>query len=306
MPDPKHPEASVIICVRNGGATIRRQLEALDAQEDAPAFEVIVVDNGSTDDTLDVVREWQARTRHATDEIRIVDAGGRPGIPRARNIGATAARGRRLLFCDADDRVCPGWVAAFVRGVDDGQLAGGRILAFDGQGVEHPEVFGPGLMESPYLPHVGNANCAVDRAAFFAAGGYDESLPRYGFEDVDLSWRMQEAGFPIVYVPGAVVHFTMSGAGTSLRKKFMLGRGRVLMASRYPLYDNRRYTARVVLRDVISTSLGALRASLRQRSVDRASAGRVVAAVGRVHGYIDYVLLRRLPERELLGTGRDS
>lgn len=305
MVDSQFPDVSVVLCVRNGAATIRAQLDTLDAQADAPAFEVVLVDNGSTDGTTALLHEWASGTEHAAAQIHVVDAGTTPGLPRARNRGALAATGRVLAFCDADDEVDPGWVAAMARAIDGDQLAGGRIHAVDSQGNDRPEMFRPGLIGTPYLPHVGGANFAVSRKAYFAVGGFDESLPPYGFDDVDFSWRVQEAGFPLIYVPDAVVRFTVSDAGASLRKKFLLGKGRVLMARRYPDYDSTEYTAAEVLRTLGSTSAAALTSSVRRRSLDRQLAGRVVAAAGRVNGYLAYSALGKMPERKLL-TVRDD
>lgn len=296
MSDP--PDVSVIVCVRDGARIIGHQLAALDAQVDAPAFEIVVVDNGSRDATRSVVRSWARRDTHAATSVHLVDGGSAPGIPRVRNLGARTARGRVLAFCDADDEVDPGWVAAMAAAVDDDQLAGGLILARTRDGAPRHDTFGPGLIATPYLPHVGNCNCAISRETFFAVGGYDESLPRYGFEDVDLSWRVQEAGHPIVFVPDAVVRFTLSGTGTALRKRLQLGEGRVLMAHRYPLYDPVAYTPR---RAAIDLSLAVRRTAagaVRTRRVDRADASLCVSSLGRLLGAIR-IAVRGVPDRKL-------
>lgn len=293
-------EASVVLCVRNGATSIRRQLDALDAQVGAPDFEVVVVDNGSTDGTREIVRAWQTEAGHAARAIVLLDAGDPPGLPRSRNLGAASARGRVVLACDADDEVGPNWAAAMMRALDGDQLAGGRLLAVDSRGNSRTDLFGPGLIATPYLPHVGGANFAVSRRVFFAVGGFDESLPPYGFDDVDFSWRVQEAGFPIIYVDDAEVRFTVSDAGASVRKRFLLGKGRVLMAQRYPRYDSTRYTARLVLGDVVRSAMDLVRRSATSRRIDRRAAGRVIAATGRIAGYLAYVVLGRAPTPALM------
>lgn len=292
-------EVSVIICVRNGAATIRRQLEALDAQRDAPSFEVIVVDNGSTDGTPAIVRAWIDAEGHQHVRARLVDAGRRPGIPRARNVGAGAATGRILAFCDADDVVDHDWVAAFSAAVRVDGLAGGRILAVDANGTPKPGVFGAGLIATSYLPHVGNCNCAISRNLFHAVGGYDESLPRYGFEDVDLSWRVQEAGFPLIYVDDAVVRFTLSSDAASIRKRFRLGQGRVLMARRFPEYDPQQYTVRSTATDLVGDAAHLVKTGLRTHRFERQGAARLVAGAGRVVGAIRYAGSKTPPRRLL-------
>lgn len=293
-------EVSVIICVRNGASTIRRQLDALDRQVRHPSFEVIVVDNGSSDETRRVVGSWMAASAHAGRPVRLVDGPRRAGIPRTRNAGALAAVGRVLAFCDADDEVEPGWVGSLARAVNEDQLVGGRILACSVGGRLLPGMFGDGLIATRYLPHVGGCNFALSRKTYLAVGGFDESLPAYGFEDVDFSWRVQRAGFSIGYEGAAVVHFTVSDNRASVKKKFALGRGRVLMAARYPQYDPTRYTVRTTLRDLrreLATTLGI---ALRERRADRRRLGQVVALLGRVVGSVQYRGGRRLPARKLL------
>lgn len=147
------PEVSVIICVRNGARTIRRQLDALDAQVDHPPFEVIVVDNGSTDDTVAVVERWLRERGPVDAPGHLVDASTRPGIPYARNQGALAARGRLLAYCDADDRVHPRWVGAMHRALARDGIVGGRIEGISPSGKPLPHTFPHGLNVTEYLPH---------------------------------------------------------------------------------------------------------------------------------------------------------
>lgn len=291
-------DVSVVICALNEERRIGRQLAALDAQVDAPAFEVIVVDNGSTDRTIAVVQEWIRSSPHAAVGMQVVDASSTPGIPAARNAGARAAKGRVLAYCDADDEVQPGWVAAIARGVQRDILAGGRLIAFEPDGSCRGDLYGR-LVATSYLPHVGGANFAVERKTYFDVGGFDESLPRYGFDDVDFSWRIQEAGHPIVYLPDAVVHFSLSGSRASVRKRFELGKGRVLMARRFPRYDATEYTVLSTVRDAGRAGGRLLRTLVTQRRLDNRLASQAVAAAGRVAGAIVY-RKGTTPPRQLL------
>ena len=234
-------EVSVIICVKNGRGTIGRQLDALAAQAGAPGFEVVVVDNRSDDGTARYVSQWaREQGLGAIAHLTIVPALARQLILYARNVGVVSARGDLLLFCDADDEVRPTWVSEHYRHRHEHDAAGGRILGRRANGVEVPQAFPDGLIETGYLPHAGGANFAVHRDVCLAVGGYDESLPRYGFEDVDFSWRVQEAGYRLGYVPTAVVDFSLAEASASVRKRFLLGKGRVLMAHRYLAMTVRR------------------------------------------------------------------
>lgn len=292
-------EVSVVLCALNEEKRIGRQLRALDAQTGAPDFEVIVVDNGSTDRTADVVRAWIGNEGRLAESAALVDASSTPGIPAARNAGARAATGRVLAFCDADDEVQPGWVAAIARAVEGDVLVGGRVIAVDAHGKPTGDLYGQGLVATRYLPHISGANFGIGRAAYFAVGGFDESLPRYGFDDVDFSWRVQEAGHRVVYASDALVHFTLSGAGASISKRFQLGQGRVLMARRFPRYDSAPYTVRSTIAELLRAGGSLAGTLIRRRTIDRREASRAVAAAGRVVGAMRYRGVDGAPPRRL-------
>ncbi|MBB1513190.1 glycosyltransferase [Tessaracoccus sp. MC1627] len=226
-------EVSVVICVLNGAATIRRQLDALDAQRGHPPFDVLVVDNGSTDATPTLIAEWQSRPGAPTRKLAI-EAHERRNIPYARNVGAMTTTGRIIAYCDADDRVDPAWVKAIADCLSGDGILGGRIEGVSPRGEPKPDTFPHGLTRTPYLPHGGNCNLAITRSCFDAIGGYDETLPRYGFEDVDICWRAQEAGFPMTYCPEAVVYFSISPKTKAIKKEFLIAQARVAMAHRHP------------------------------------------------------------------------
>lgn len=292
-------DVSVVICVRDEEHRIVRQLKALDAQIDHPSFEVVVVDNGSTDGTAEVVRAWIRDEAHAATTCRIVDAATARGIPAVRNVGTAAAVGRVIAFCDADDEVRPQWVGAMARAVRPGTMVGGRTIARTVAGEPRPDVFGDGLIGTGYLPHASGCNMALERADLLRIGGCDESLPRYGFEDVELSWRAQEAGLQLQYAPDAVVDFSLSESAASVRKRFRLGQGRVLMARRYPRYDAQPHTLADELRSVGGEGRRAVVSTLRARSVDRSAASRTIAAAGRVVGALRYPARKGAPAPQL-------
>ena len=99
---------SVIIPCLNAANTIAVQLDALAAQQWDQPWEVIVADNGSTDDSIAIIERYKTTLPH----LRIADASARRGQPYALNVGAMAATGEALAFCDADDEVAPGWLSA--------------------------------------------------------------------------------------------------------------------------------------------------------------------------------------------------
>src|SRR5947209_1654663 len=116
-------DASVILCVRNGAQTIAAQLEALTRQMCPCEWELLIVDNGSTDNTIEIVDQWRERI----PALRVVPALERAGLAYARNVGAAAARGDVLAFCDADDVADSGWLAGLIAGARQADLVGGSL-----------------------------------------------------------------------------------------------------------------------------------------------------------------------------------
>lgn len=195
----------------NAASSIGRQLEALSRQTFSGRWEVIVVDNGSTDGTARAARSWADRL----PQLRVVDAPERQAHTFARNTGARAASGEWLLYCDADDVVEPGWVAAYAEHADghpDCDLMGGLV---DTRTLNDPAGAGGWRQDPPpdrlpdkmgFLPLAIGANLAVRASVFEALGGWNEAYA-YGSNDVEFSWRAQIAGHRLCFVPGAVVAF---------------------------------------------------------------------------------------------------
>lgn len=233
MPASSPPVVSVVIPVRNGGDLFRVQLDALAAQEDAPAFEVIVSDNGSTDDTVTIARSYAGRL-----DLRIVDSGDRPGVSHARNVGAKAARAAYVLFCDADDMVSPGWVRAMAEGLAVDDIVGGPL---DPEQLSEPEALvrraTPPSDALPvsmrFLPYATGANMGVRSAVMAALGGFETAYQR-GHEEVDFAWRAQLAGWTIGFVPDALLHYRLRGSlRDTMRQTFHYGRTHTQLFSRH-------------------------------------------------------------------------
>jgi GT2 family glycosyltransferase len=190
---------SVVMAVRNGLPWLDEQLRALAAQECDADWEVVIAENGSTDASADTARAWETRS----GVIRLVDASARRGPAAARNIGAGFARGDLLAFCDADDVVRPGWLQAMSKALGGADVVAGAFdlgSLNDGErGVPTPAV----TRQLGHLPAGLAANLGVTRRAFDAVGGFDENL-QVG-EDIDLCWRLQQAGFTFTTELEAVV-----------------------------------------------------------------------------------------------------
>jgi len=117
---------SVIIAARNAGATIREQLVALTSQSWPHGGEIIVADNGSTDNTAEIVRT-EASALGGDVTISLVDCRQVAGAGYARNVGARLAQFDHLAFCDADDVVDAVWVTAIGRALEEHEAVGGRL-----------------------------------------------------------------------------------------------------------------------------------------------------------------------------------
>lgn len=196
---------------------------------------MLVADNGSTYGTRDVVRD----AARGPAEVRLVDASGIRGAGAARNAGARAARGRDLLFCDADDVVAPGWVDALHGALEGADVAAGRLEwerlnSRAAQGSRAlPQV--DGLQYTEPLPRLGSAsssNLAVRRTLFDRLGGFDVRA-RY-LQDTDLCWRAQLAGGALAFEPDAVVHMRLrDGLVGAWRQGRGSGMGQRWLAARY-------------------------------------------------------------------------
>ncbi len=213
--DQVHP-ASIIIPAWNGKEYIDDCLNSLLAQ-DYPDFEVIVVDNGSSDATPDLVAEHFPTVTVIRNERNLGFAGG-------VNVGLRAARGEVFVLFNQDAVAEPGWLAALVSGLlaaPDIGIAGSKILDIDGKTIQHaggyltmpqalPSHFGIGQAEtgqydqSKDVDFVTGAAFAVRREVLQSIGFLDESFYFY-FEDVDYCYRARAAGFRIVYLPDAVL-----------------------------------------------------------------------------------------------------
>ena len=276
---------SVVIPARNAAGTLPFQLEALRRQDHDGDWEVVVADDGSTDGTGAVAAAFGASL-----PVRVVDTGPRRGPAAARNAGARAAAGTRLLFTDADDVAAPGWLHGLAR--SSHLFATGPIPRFRGRGRPPDGLLG--LASRPptllgYLPYAPGANLAIDAACFAALGGFDESL-RVG-EDVDLSWRAQLAGQELAFVADAIVHKRDDDrAWQELRRHYHYGRADAVLYRRYrdrgaPGPDAgaaaRAYAA-IGARVAVACRPGAGRSDERRRLVQQLGrrAGRLAGSLG--------------------------
>ena len=219
---------SVIVLNYNGRRWLRPCLDALAAQRGAPPFDVIVVDNASTDGSAEAVREYIQETaavakKSAFGALHLVEAGANLGFAAGNNLGARTARGATLAFLNNDTVVEPDWLARLhgalttqpqfalatsrlvflddpstVDSAGDGYLRAGGAFKH-GYGGRADDA----LMSREVFGACGGA-FLTRRDVFEALGGFD---PRFFmvYEDVDLSYRARLLGFRCWYAADAIV-----------------------------------------------------------------------------------------------------
>lgn len=210
------PTCSIIIPTYNAAPLLNRCLDALFGHPPAIPHEVIVVDDGSTDDTFRVLAEWG-------EAVRVVHSLENAGFAVACNAGAAASAGGYLVFLNNDTRPRHGWLdalAAYAEANPEAAAVGARLLYPDDT-VQHAGVVfcqdgyprhlyagfpcgHPAVSRARKLQAVTAACILIRREAFDRVGGFDEAY-RNGFEDVDFCLRLGEAGGEIHYCPECVV-----------------------------------------------------------------------------------------------------
>jgi GT2 family glycosyltransferase/glycosyltransferase involved in cell wall biosynthesis len=220
------PRASVIVPVYNHFHHTRTCLAALAACGDATPFEVIVVDDGSTDETRSRLESLDGLRYHRNTENL--------GFIGACNAGAQLARGEHLVFLNNDTAVQPGWLDALLatfRDHADVGLAGAKLVYPDGRlqeagGIVFSDASGwnYGRFEDPADPrfnfvrevdYCSGAAIAVPRALFERFGGFDPLYAPAYYEDTDLAMKVRAAGLRVLYQPASVVvHFEGVTSGT--------------------------------------------------------------------------------------------
>ena len=213
---------SVVVPALDCETVIETQLDALAAQDYKGDWEVLVVDNGSTDGTVEVAKAYADRLPN----LRIIDASSRRGVSHARNCGARAADGELILICDADDRVRPSWVRKMAEASRTLDVIGGYLDTKQLNDVETR------AWRNPFSPRPCRAACSttsrsrsaptsgVTRACFEAIDGWGEEYV-CGGDDVDFSWRAQQAGFRLGMAPGAVIDYRYRAGLSALYRQFL-------------------------------------------------------------------------------------
>lgn len=221
---------SVVIPVGRVDDDLPLQLDALARQSYDGAWELVLSLN--TDD----VAERQALSRlveqHRPEDARftveIVDSSATRSASHARNVGADAASGELLLFCDGDDIADEDWMVELLAALDSADAVGGfleeDLLAVPGQEDWRPPATPGALPRFLDFPYLVSANMGVARSVFHAVGGFDITLIRG--EDIAFSWDLIERGTELAYAPDAVIHYRhRRGLWPMMKQHYLYGRG---------------------------------------------------------------------------------
>lgn len=226
------PRISVIVCTRNGSATLRACLESL-AALNYPEFEVLVIDDGSTDASAEIAQSFSQVRYHRQEHA---------GLSVARNFGAQLATGAILAYTD-DDCIAHGdWLLHLSHAFAEKTVvaAGGpNIPPPPRNRVERVVAAAPGapahvLLDDIEAEHLPGCNLAIRKDALGRIGGFRAEFMAAG-DDVDVCWRLREAGGRLVFVPGAMVwHHRRFTVRAYLRQQSGYGHAEALLMKTHP------------------------------------------------------------------------
>ncbi|MCS6813622.1 MAG: glycosyltransferase family 2 protein [Cyanobacteria bacterium] len=235
---------SVVIPTYNRKPILAKCLMAMEQQVlpsdgSIAGYEVVVVDDGSTDDTLDWLHQHQAELPH----VRLI-CQNHQGPAAARNLGVEQAKGDTIVFIDSDLVVVPGFLHAHAQGLQQGgerAFTYGRVINtcnFDDPTSE------PYKLTDFSAAYFATGNVAIARHWLEKAGLFDVSFSQYGWEDLELGVRLKQLGLKLVKCPNAVGYhwhppFTLTQIPSLIDKEIQRGRMGVVFYQKHPTWEVR-------------------------------------------------------------------
>lgn len=231
---------SVVVPVYNGAAVLPRCLDAL-ARQTVPghSFEIVVVDDGSTDDTAHLFEQWRKSHSHISSRlIRQENAG--PAA--ARNRGAEAAVGSLVFFTDADCAPEAHWIEKMLAAFEDENVAGAKGAYLSDQSglvarfvqAEYEDRYDR-MRGQAQIDFIDTYSAAYRRDVFLENDGFDPVFPTASVEDQEFSFRLADRGYRLVFVPDARVrHIHDETLAEYARRKYFIGYWKALVTRRYP------------------------------------------------------------------------
>jgi GT2 family glycosyltransferase len=225
--------ASIIIPTFNGASRIASCLESLAKQTAGRNVEILVVDDGSTDNTANVVRGFSS--------ARLISQAN-AGPASARNRGALEAQGKILLFTDDDCVPQPDWLEAMLGPFQDLEVVGAKGVYRTHQKnltarfvqIEYEDKYRL-MAGQPNIDFIDTYSAGFRRDRFLEMTGYDTSFPVACAEDIELSYRMSARGWKMKFVPAAIVYHTHPDTlSRYLKKKYKFAFWRMLAVRKNP------------------------------------------------------------------------
>ena len=194
-------DVSVVVPVYNGAKTIKACLESLQEQSFKGKLEIIVVDDGSTDQTKEMVKRFKG--------VKLLEQD-HQGPARARNLGAKQAKGEIVVFTDSDCLADKEMIANLVKAFEEKKVAGVQgsyqsqqkelMARFVQLEIEERYEL---MKKNPFIDFIGTYCCAYRRKVFLKEGGFDESFPLASGEDTEFSFKLSGKGHQLVFRPEA-------------------------------------------------------------------------------------------------------
>jgi glycosyltransferase involved in cell wall biosynthesis len=236
FPLPRCPKVSVVVATFNGARTLKSCLDSL-TRLNYPDYEVIVMDDGSTDATPEIAQRYS--------EFRYLRQANH-GLSVARNSGIAASHGEIIAFTDSDCRADEDWLHYLVGDLlahDFHGIGGHNFLPPDDSWVAAAVMASPGgpahvMLTDRDAEHVPGCNMAFYRWVLEDIGGFDPLFRKAG-DDVDVCWRFLERGHRIGFSSaGFVWHYRRSNVGAYLKQQSGYGEAEALLAHKHPEYFN--------------------------------------------------------------------
>lgn len=214
---------SVVIPAYNQASLLARLLDSLAAMKDAPAFEIIIVDDASPDDTGAIVAAWTAA--HPEVPCRYFRQDHNQGPGAARNRGVDEAHGEFVAFTDTDCVVGEGWLSALIAGYTSDAIAGvgGPVAPYNAESLfalynTVNSSLQPIVSEHFPIPYLVTCNCVYRRDVLREAGGFPSDIPTPGGEDVAASIALYKRGWRFAFAPDARVRHDYRDTWKSFRR----------------------------------------------------------------------------------------
>lgn len=233
---PEYPKVSVVVCAYNADPTMDSCLASLE-KLNYPNYEVIVVNDGSSDRTLEITQRY--------DYVRLISQENK-GLSVARNVGLAAASGEIIAYTDSDCVADPDWLTYLVEKFlfsDFSAVGGPNLPPPEDSIVPSCVAVSPGapthvLLSDEVAEHIAGCNMAFRREVLQDLGGFDP-LFRAAGDDVDLCWRLQDNGYTIGFSPAAVVwHFRRNTVAAYLKQQRGYGKAEALVYFKHPYRFN--------------------------------------------------------------------